>query len=230
MQGNPMLSRTLPGILLFALALPIRAQNVVVDEGTFRIFDHGRDVGTETFTIRRVGQGTDTHLIANGVIELDLPGGHQQIKPLLRSGSDLSLSAYQVEVSGSDVTEVAVALSGRRFLTRTRTPSGELEREFRAIPGTVVLDNGVAHQYWFLSRLTEGTEVTALIPRAGTQYRIQVRETLVESVQVAGAEVQARHVTLTIEDRVHSVWYDADGRVLKVVVADTGFSAERTSQ
>lgn len=225
-----MLSRTLPGILLFALALPIRAQNVVVDEGTFRIFDHGRDVGTETFTIRRVGQGTDTHLIANGVIELDLPGGHQQIKPLLRSGSDLSLSAYQVEVSGSDVTEVAVALSGRRFLTRTRTPSGELEREFRAIPGTVVLDNGVAHQYWFLSRLTEGTEVTALIPRAGTQYRIQVRETLVESVQVAGAEVQARHVTLTIEDRVHSVWYDADGRVLKVVVADTGFSAERTSQ
>lgn len=230
MQGNPMLSRTLPGILLFALTLPVRAQNVVVDEGTFRIFDHGRDVGTETFTIRRVGQGADTHVIANGVIELDLPGGHQQVKPLLRSGSDLSLSAYQVEVSGSDATEVAVALSGRRFLTRTRTPSGELEREFRATPGTVVLDNGVAHQYWFLSRLTEGTEVTALIPRAGAQYRIQVREALVESVQVAGAEVQARHVTLTIDDRVHSVWYDADGKVLKVVVADTGFSAERTSQ
>jgi hypothetical protein len=230
MQGNPMLSRTLPGILLFALALPVRAQNVVVDEGTFRIFDHGRDVGAETFTIRRVGQGTDTHVIANGVIELDLPGGHQQVKPLLRSGSDLSLSAYQVEVSGSDPTEVAVTLSGRRFLTRTRTLSGELEREFRATPGTVVLDNGVAHQYWFLSRLTEGTEVTALIPRAGAQYRIQVREALVESVQVAGAEVQARHVTLAIEDRVHEVWYDAEGRVLKVVVADTGFSAERTSQ
>ena len=75
---------------------------------------------------------------------------------------------------------------------RTRTPSGELEREFRATPGTVVLDNGVAHQYWFLSRLTEGTEVTALIPRAGAQYRIQVREALVESVQVAGAAYRSR--------------------------------------
>ena len=230
MSDNTMLSRTLPVILLFALTLPVRAQNVVVDEGTFRIFAHGRDVGTETFTIRLVSQGADTHVIANGVIELDLPGGHQQVKLLLRSDSDLSLSAYQVQVSGSDATEVAVTLSGRRFLTRTRTPSGELEQEFRAIPGTVVLDNGVAHQYCFLSRLTEGTEVTALIPRVGAQYRIQVREALVGSVQVAGAEVQARHVTFTIEDRVHAVWYDANGRVLKVVVADTGFSAERTSQ
>ena len=230
MSDNTMLSRTLPVILLFALTLPVRAQNVVVDEGTFRIFAHGRDVGTETFTIRLVSQGADTHVIANGVIELDLPGGHQQVKLLLRSDSDLRLSAYQVQVSGSDATEVAVTLSGRRFLTRTRTPSGELEQEFRAIPGTVVLDNGVAHQYWFLSRLTEGTEVTALIPRVGAQYRIQVREALVGSVQVAGAEVQARHVTFTIEDRVHAVWYDANGRVLKVVVADTGFSAERTSQ
>ena len=225
-----MLCRTLPSILLLALALPVRAQNVVVDEGTFRIFDHGREVGTETFTIRRVGQGEDTHVIANAVIELDLPGGHQQIKPLLQGGSDLSLSAYQVEVSGSDATEVAVTLSGRRFLTRTRSPSGEREREFRATPGAVVLDNGVAHQYWFLSKLTEGTEITALVPRAGAQYRIQVRESLLESVQVAGTQVQSRHVTLAIEGHAHEVWYDAEGRVLKVVVANSGFTAERTSQ
>ena len=39
-----------------------------------------------------------------------------------------------------------------------------------------------------------------------------------------------KDVTLTIDDRVHSVWYDADGKVLKVVVADSGFTAERTSQ
>ena len=169
-----MLCRTLPIILLLALALPVRAQNVVVDEGTFRIFDHGRDAGTETFAIRRVGQGEDMHIIANAIIELDLPGGHQQVKSLLRSGSDLSLSAYQVEVSGSDATEIAVTLSGRRFLTRTRSPTGELEREFRATPGAVVLDSSVAHQYWFLSRLAEGTEVTALVPRAGAQYRIHV--------------------------------------------------------
>ena len=225
-----MLCRTLPGILLLALALPVRAQNVVVDQGVFRIFDHGREVGTETFTIRRVGQGEDTHIIANAVIELDLPEGHQQVKPLLRGGSDLNLSAYQVEVSGSEATEVAVTLSGRRFLTRTSSPSGELDREFRATPGAVVLDNGVAHQYWFLSRLAEGTEVTALVPRAGTQHRIQVRESILESVEVADAQVQSRHVTLTIDGHTHEVWYDAEDRVLKVVVPDSGFTAERTSQ
>jgi hypothetical protein len=225
-----MLYRTLPGILMLALALPVWAQNVVVDEGTFRIFEHGQDVGTETFAIRRVGQGEDTHIIANAVIELELPGGHQQVKPLLRGGSDLSLSAYQVEVSGIDATEVTVILGGRRFLTRTRSPSGELEREFRATPGAVVLDNGVAHQYWFLSRLAEGTEVTALVPRAGAQRLIQVRESILESVEVADVQVQSRHVTLTIEGHSHEVWYDAEGRVLKVLVADSGFTAERTSQ
>jgi len=225
-----MLYRTLPGILMLALALPVWAQNVVVDEGTFRIFEHGQDVGTETFAIRWVGQGEDTHIIANAVIELELPGGHQQVKPLLRGGSDLSLSAYQVEVSGIDATEVTVILGGRRFLTRTRSPSGELEREFRATPGAVVLDNGVAHQYWFLSRLAEGTEVTALVPRAGAQRLIQVRESILESVEVADVQVQSRHVTLTIEGHSHEVWYDAEGRVLKVLVADSGFTAERTSQ
>ena len=222
--------RTLPGGLLLALALaaPVGAQNVMVDEGTFRILDHGRDAGTETFAIRRVGQGEDTHIIANAIIELDLPGGHQQVKPLLRSASDLSLSAYQVEVSGRDATEVAVTLSGRRFLTRTRSPTGELEREFRATPGAVVLDNSVAHQYWFLSRLAEGSEVTALVPREGSQYRIEVRKAVFESVQVADTQVQSRHVTLAMDDDVHEVWYDVDGRVLKVVVAARGFTAERS--
>ena len=214
--------------LLAACAPPVTGQNVVVDEGKFRLFDRGREIGTDTFTIRRVGQGADARVIANSVIELDLPAGHQQVKPLLRAGADLAFSAYQVEVSGPDQANVAVTTDGRRFLTRTTTPTGEQDREFRAAPGSVVLDEGVAHQYWFLSQLAEGTSVPVLVPRAGSQTRLQVLASRPETIVISGAQVPARRVTFEIDGRRHDAWYDADGRVLKVSVPDRGFLAERT--
>ena len=218
--------------LLLALphARPASGQNVVLDEGVFRLQMNGQDIGTETFAIRRIGQAEDAHVIANAVIELDLPTGHEQVKPLLRAGTDLSLSAYQLEVSGAAPTEIAITANGRRLLARTRTPTGDKEREFRATPGGVLLEDGVAHQYWFLSQLAEGTDVTVLVPRAGRQDRIVVSGTRSEPVAIAGAEVQARHVTFEINGGVHDVWYDADGRVLRVSVPATGFSAERTAR
>ena len=92
-----------------------------------------------------------------------------------------------------------------------------------------MLEEDVAHQYWFLSQLAEGTGVTVLVPRAGRQDRVVVRASRPESLALGGATVEARHVTLEIDGGVHEVWYDADGRVLKVVVPATGFAAERTT-
>lgn len=213
--------------LVVAFGAPLRAQSVVLDEGTFRLQRGGREIGTETFTIRRVGQGADAHVIANAVIELDLPSGHEQIKPLMRVEPDQSVSQYQVAVSGQAPTQIAVELNGRRFVARTRTPSGEQEREFRASAGAVLLEQDVAHQYWFLSQLPEGTDVTVLVPRSGSQDRVVVRASRPEALELGGATVQARHAIFEIDGGVHEVWYDPDGRVLKVLVPATGFGAER---
>lgn len=215
---------------LLPLGAPLRAQNVVLDEGTFRLTREGAEIGTETFAIRRIGQGAEAYVIANAVIELDLPSGHEQVKPLLKAGSDLGVSEYQIEVSGREPRAIAVTLSGRRYVARTRTPSAEQEREFRASPGTVLIEGDVAHQYWFLSQLPEGTDVTVLVPRAGRQERVVVRASTPETIQIAGTSVSARHTTLELGSAVHEVWFDADGRVLKVVVPATGFGAERTSR
>lgn len=217
-------------VLTLAVVSPARSQNVVLDEGTFRVLYHGEPVGAETFTIRRLGQGSEAHLIANAVIEVGLPNGPEQIKPLLRTGADLSLSAYQVEVSGLHPTEIAVTSTGRRLVARTRSPTGEQEREFRAAASGVLIDEGVAHQYWFLARLGQGAEVTVLIPRAGRQSQIQVRSVQPATLRVAGEAVEARHVTFDVDGRMHEVWYDTGDRVLRVEISDTGFVAERTSQ
>lgn len=218
----------LPVLLLLALTTPARAQNVVLDEGTFRILRGGRDIGTETFAVRRVGQGADAHLIANAVLEIDLPSGHEQVKPLLRTDPDLTPSSYQLEVSGPDRVELAVSTNGRRFTVHSRTPTGEQEREFRAARGPGLLEDGVAHQYWFLSQLQEGQSVTVLVPRLGIQHRVLVRSARTEAIPTAEGMIQGRHVTFDVDGSMHDVRYDADGKVLRVTVPSTGFAAERT--
>jgi hypothetical protein len=224
-----MLPRLLTSFVLLALALPLGAQTVVLDEGTFRILRGGAS-GTETFTIRRTGQGADAQVLANAEITLELPTGQEVVKPLLSTAADLSLSGYQVEVSGGAPLQIAVIPSGRRLLATTRSPAGEQQREFRAAPGGVLLEDGVAHQYWFLSQLTEGTAVTVLVPRAGAQDRIEVRSVRPEPLTLGGAPVQARRVTFAIDGAIHEVWYDGEDRVLKVIVPGSGFTAERTSR
>lgn len=219
---------TLPMLVLafvLASAPPLRGQTVVLDEGTFRILRDGREVGTETFAIRRVGQGADAHVIANAVIEL----ADQQVRPLLKTTPELDVSAYQVEVTGTSPTEIAVTSTGRRFVARVRSPEGEMEREFRQSPGSVLLEEGVAHQYWFLSQLGEGTEVTVLVPRAGSQDRIAVRDARTEALELGGERVQARHVTFAIDGTLHEVWYDQEGAVLRVAVPSQAYVAQRTA-
>jgi hypothetical protein len=225
-----MFTRLLASGLLLTLALPVGAQTVVLDEGTFRILRGGQNVGTETFTIRRTGQGADQQVLANAEITLDLPDGPEVVKPLLSTAADLSLSGYQVEVSGGAPLQIAVVPSGRRLLATTRSAAGEQQREFRAAPGGVLLEDGVAHQYWFLSQLAEGTAVTVLVPRAGAQDRVEVRSVRPEPLTLGGTPVQARHVTFVINGAAHEVWYDGEDRVLKVVVPGSGFTAERTSR
>lgn len=218
-----------PAVLfLFGLAAPAGAQNVVLDEGEFHVTQAEGGVGTETFAIRRLGQGVDAYVIANAVIELDLPAGHEQVKPLLQTGPDLSFSRYQVEVAGADPVEIAVTSGDRRLLARTRSSRGEQEREFRAATGTVLLEHGVAHLYWFLSRMSEGDATTVLVPRTGAQGRIVLISVRPEPVGVAGAQHQARHVTFEMNGALHEVWYDSEDRVLRVEVPESGFLAERT--
>ena len=47
----------LMALCVVPVATPLAAQTVVLDEGTFRLQVAGKEVGTETFTIRQNGTG-----------------------------------------------------------------------------------------------------------------------------------------------------------------------------
>lgn len=215
------------------LPLPSAGQNVVVDENAFRIILHDEIVGREEFSIRRVGMGRDARVILRGTVELDLPGGRRNLAPAMEaSGGDLAPTAYQLKVSGSESLEVYVSRSGRRFLEKVLSPQGEQVREFRAGPGSILLDDFVAHQHHLLTPyLGQPGEVslTVLSPQSGEQVRMTLRRIGEEEVRVGTTLVQGAHFRLEGGSGSRDVWFDDQGRILRVAIPAQELVAERES-
>lgn len=222
----------LPMLAAVSLSMPLSAQSVTLDQGTFRITVDGRDAGSETFSIRRSGTGGTAQVIATAEIQMEVPEGRTDIRPALQaSGSDMAVSAYQVKVSGATQEEVYVTLGERRFLTTVRSERGEREREFRATPGTLLLDPGVAHQYYFLSGRVgdSGGTFPVISPREGRQFELRVTMVGNESITIGGTAISARHFRLEAEGGDRELWIDEEGRVLRVEHPAAGYVAERQS-
>lgn len=204
------------------------AQSVVVDEGTFAVTLGGAPAGTEQFTIRRAGVGDDAIVIANAVIRLDRGAGPTELRPLLEVTplDDASVN-YQLKVSGSEASELSVRAAGRRYLARIRTGAGEEEREFLARPGTRIVEEGVAHQYYFLRGVREGSSTPVIEPRTRRQLQLAASAAGEEELQLGPSRVQARKLTLSAGEDVRVIWFDSQGRVLRVEIPALGYVAQR---
>jgi len=227
MHVRPVLP-TLLTLVLFGAPHAAGAQSVVVDEGSFALTLNGAPAGTERFTIRRAGVGDDAIVIANAVIQVDRGAGPTELRPLLEATPlDDASSNYQLKVSGAETAELSVRLTGRRYVSRIQTESGEEEREFLARPGTRILEEGVAHQYYFLRTAREGARVPVIEPRTRRQLQLAVSAPSEEEVRVGSVRVQTRKVTFSAGEDVRIVWFDGQGRVVRVEVPSTGYVAAR---
>lgn len=220
---------------LFLLALhPAQShgQNVSVDENAFRIYVRGELVGREEFSIMQIGPGGQQRIILRGSVELNLAEGRLNLAPAMEvQGRTLAVSDYQIKVSGTETTDIVVSVSGDRYLARVVSLSGEQLREFRAGPGSVLLDDGVVHHYYLLnSFLEEGSPVslTVLAPRAGRQQRMTLSLVGSEEIRVGGVLVpDARRFHLDGGDHPRDIWFDSRGRVLRLEIPSQSFVAER---
>ena len=222
----------LPGGL-GALPQAMAAQAVEVDQGTFIVELGGRVVGTETFRIRRSGFGDNARTIAQGTLEIVLDGSRQTIQSALGTlGVDMSLDAYQVNVSPPSELSIRLERRGARMVSATTSEAGVQEREYRqALPQTptVVLDRFFAHQYFFLAPYQTLGEISlsAIIPRPGSQSTGTLRMTTVEPVVVGGDTITAQRLELSIDGAVHDIWLDGQNRVLRVQIPSQDYVAVR---
>jgi len=230
----PLHLRPLPPCLLAALFVASLAsegagQGIVVDQGRFSV-QAAQGVGSETFAIRRAGLGRDDAVFANGVVTMRVDGAVSEIRPLLRTlPPDGVAESYQVSVSGHGAMDARLARSGRRYVATIRAETGDEDREFQARADTRVVELGVAHHYYFLRDVREGGTVLVIEPRSRRQVMLTVRTRTDEDLVLGPNSVPARRVEFSSDgsdDRI--VWFDRQGRVLRVEVPADGYVAERT--
>lgn len=231
-------NKIMSGIVALMLALGGGAQiglgqTVTLDEGVFRVLVGGQEVGMETFSIKRTGSGDGAVTIAQGRVVLDRDGAGEEVATALEvSGPALRPAAYQVTVRGDEQQKIFGRLVGGRFRAQILSSAGEQMREYLAGEGALVLDDGVAHHYYFLALRPDVQEfrVPIIVPRQSRQLTTQVTSRGMESVQVAGQAVQARHLVVQpSEGPTRHVWADDRGRILRVEVPDRNYAAVRTT-
>ncbi len=219
--------RLAAGLILIPTLLS--AQSVVVDEGTFRISVDGKAVGTEEFTIRRTGMGDAATIIAHAVVSLSVADGARELRPVLEAlPADGSASGYQLKISGAETTELSVNLAGRRYVSMLRSDVGEEEREFLARPQTRIIEPWVAHHYYFLRDVPDGSQVPVIEPRSRRQLQLTSGTAVEETLRLGVNDVPARKLTFSAGDETRTVWFDRQGRVLRVDVPSISYRAVRT--
>jgi hypothetical protein len=224
------MKRALFGVVAFAcLGTPAAAQTVQVDEGSFRILVGGREVGTETFSLRQNGTGADAVLIAQGRVVLD---SNETTANVQLSGTGLRLVAYDVELSGADSRRIRASVTGSRASARTVSAAGETMKEYLVSDGAVLLDDGVAHHYYMIARRADGgsTRVPILIPRESRQVQATITVAGNESVSAGGSTVNAKKIVVQpAGGDARTVWVDAQNRVLRVEIPARNYVAVRTA-
>ena len=224
------MKRALFGVAAFAaLGAPAAAQTVQLDEGSFRILVNGREVGTETFSLRQNGTGADAVVIAQGRVVLD---ANETTANVQLAGSGLRLVAYDVELSGEDARRIRASVSGSRASARTVSSAGETMKEYLVSDGAVLLDDGVAHHYYMIAKRAEAgaSSTPILIPRESRQVQATISVAGNESVSAGGSTVTAKKIVVQPRGGdVRSVWVDAQNRVLRVEIPARNYVAVRTA-
>lgn len=217
---------------LSLLLLPAAAssQTGAQDAGTFNILVNGRQVGTEEFSIRQTGIGENSEFIATGQVQVVLPSGSLDLTSRLRStGFQASPVAYEVAVGGDAARRIVGTIGSGRFSAQIMTPAGEQLREYVASSGATVVDEGVAHHYYFIARRTRSGRVPIIIPRENRQTIATVEDRGEDEMTIAGSAVTLYHLVITPDGgEARHVWVDALGRVIRVEIPDRNYVAVRT--
>lgn len=206
---------------------PAAAQ--LVDNGVFRLFMDGVEVGMEEFTIQRGGTGDAQRTFARGIVTMR--DGRVLRTVLQMVGPTMVLEAYQATLTGTDTAAVEFVRAGDRLQGTVVERQRERLREYRADPATVILEEGVAHHYFVLGlHTTSGTPAATLYAFAPLSDRAEATtelEAAPHTLDLEGTTIETTRVLFGAEDRAGAAWFDGSGRLVRVELFAQGFVALR---
>lgn len=217
-------------LLILCLVTPpaLRAQVIILDEGTFSHTVDGTRVGREDFSIRATGSAPGAAFVAQAnVLE-----GENRRTVVLNTDSLGTPLRFQLEsreantVVGRVVGERQRSVWSGRILTERR----ESAREFPLPIDAYIAEAGVVHSLWFVMRFGQGRDAVLFAPSGPSQHRVRLAPDGADSVTVAGQVLAAARWTLrdATDGSLHwAVWLDASGRILRALHPASGLEALR---
>lgn len=140
--------------------------------------------------------------------------------------ADSQPSSAWMDLEGSGRPTMFVDLTARRITVRIRTSAGESASQFPRSERLLVVDGSLLSNFALLPGTKPGS-VTLFYPRTGRSYRAMLEDLGTDTTTVAGNVQRLRHWTLGSEDRLHHLWYDSVGRLMKVEVPSARLAAAR---
>jgi hypothetical protein len=215
-------------LLLVALLAGGRSwapQGPVVDAGAFSISRDGAVVGREEFTVRRGRPSApDGYTIATRA-SYPPTSPRVTLSPVVELGPDSLPVQMQFDVFGDGKRRVYLQISPRRVTLRIVHPGGESARELPAPGPAVLVDDSVFALYALLPRGIGA--LRALAARTGDGSAAQIINRGEGRTTLQGVAHTLQHVVLSVGGQSRDLWYDAQGRLMRVDLPATGLVAER---
>ena len=232
-SGSVRRGRIVPALAMLSLAIPcaVFAQDPnLVDQGRFDISMGQRVTGTETFAIRRQGEG----YMAVGRMQLEREDTWLRSAEFgLRTDGAFAPVRFESRALGRPMRSLVLTRTGTRLRITTSNDEGERMTELLAKPNQVLLGAGIAQHYYFVVRRIEAsggaaTGLVAILPGGGREEPVTVDSVGDVEVNVGGMPRAARRYGLDAGGTKHRVWAaPADGRILKVEIPDRGWTSVR---
>ncbi len=234
-RTSPGLTLRLPhrGMLLPMACLlipgPLAAQGRIIDEGVLRVRIGRAEVAREEFSITQ-GGSFDGRLGYRITATAFYPPRRTRvvIAPAVDIGADSQPRLVEFEARTADAVRTIAQIGPGRLTIRRFWRGGENFIEYRSSSRVLVVDDSVFALYAIPPGLTPG-DVLLVAPR--TEVRLEARldnlgrgETVVD-----GRRYSLLHLVLTAGTDTRHLWYNDDGRLMKVEIPSRGLSAERVA-
>lgn len=199
----------------------------VVDEATLIV--SGARVGRESFRIIRApGRGGQVfRAVATSAL------GDAKVSTILTADSTGGPVSFELRLTRG--TEQQQFLQGQRrpdrFSVLVQTKRGEAAREYLIRGRTVLLDDELFHQFYFVllgALASPDSSIDVISPREQSHIRYDVEFKAIEVVVVGRQPVSGRRFAVTDGQVTRAeVWIDAAGRLLKASIPGKSLVAIR---
>lgn len=185
------------------------------EQGVFRVYANGKEIGTETFRIVRDG----ADWIAEGRVALNSADGKVQQATKLLLTSDGGLRSYSWEQSSPKKASANVAYQDGKAVIEYKLDRGSDRAEYSfGTPQVAILDNNVFHHFIFLIRHYDfaksgSQQIPIFVPQDVTPGTIAVTDRGMENRQGK----KWRHMTATTPDLEIHLWLEGE-RLVKIAV------------